>query len=392
MRTCYHRWMIIAACTYAAAIAVGEDTTYQSRKLYPTHKQQQSNDIYNSAVKVHAAGDAETRGQQQQELCKKLIQAEKYDEALKIAHDIAGTPGINEERRAAHHFLIADIYNRKMQASPNTALMQQNRQRAMQAAQEVIAQKYPAKWHTTEMASALLKDLQDPQHMQQVSDWVQKRQCNGCDNTKENFAQRQLAYMETAAKKTATVGAGGFAAVKRTGSSLLGVFGKRSSEPAQTTSYGQEIAPTAAQLAAAKPVQLGFSSPWGANSRLEKNSGNGSVCLPGAGTVTFSRGSATGAGSNALVADNKLSVSGNGYSTPRAPIIIDGASVRRTTPIDSAVQQTDIAAQLTGNRNASQSARDIAAGAEVAPGVRIGGSAGSTYAAGQTPTRGAVKN
>ncbi|MGI8908665.1 MAG: hypothetical protein ACR2IE_19510 [Candidatus Sumerlaeaceae bacterium] len=382
MKSCYHRWMIIALCAQAVAIAAAEDTTYQSRKLYPQHKLQQSNDIYNSAVKVQAANDSESRGLQQQELCKKLIQAEKYDEALKIAHEIASTPSVNAERRAAHHFLIADIYNRKMQASPNAQLMQQNRQRAMQAAQEVVTQKYPAKWHATEMASSLLKDLQDPQHMQQVSDWVQKRQCGGCDSTKENFAQRQLAYMESAAKKTV----GGISAVKRTGSSLLGVFGRRSDKAASMPSGDGQIKPSSAvQLAAARPAPTALSAPWGSASKVESRSvSNSTLNLPGAGTVTFSRASNTAA--------QKSLASGSSAGSPRAPIIIDGATVRRNTPIESAVKQTDFSAVGTA---ASQPAggRYIAENAvEVAPGVKLAGSAASTYASGQAPSRGAVKN
>ena len=390
MKSCRHRWMIIAICAQVAAVAMAEDTTYQSRKLYPQHKQQQTADIYDSAAKVQAAGDAETRGKQQQELCQKLIQAEKYDEALKIAHEIASTSSINPERRAAHHFLIADIYNRKMQASPNAQLMEQNRQRAMQAAQEVVSQGYPAKWHTGEMAASLLRDLQDPQHMQQVSAWVQKRQCNGCDTSKESFAKSQLAYMESAARKTAGVGVGSLAAVKRTGSSLLGVFGRRSSSAAAPAPSQQQesIAPTAAQLAAARPATTSFSSPWGANSKLDNNS---SMNLPGAGTVTFSRGTSSQA-STSLVADQRISGSSPMVCPPRAPIIIDGASIRRTTPIDSAVQQSDLAT-LAASTKSSNSSRYMAQNnPEVAPGVTIGGSAASTYASGQMPTRGAVRN
>jgi hypothetical protein len=394
-----HRWMIIALCTQAAAVAVGEDNTYQSRNLYPQHKMQQTSEIYSTAAKVQAANDSESRSVQQQELCKKLIQAEKYDEALKIAHEIASTPNINAERRAAHHYLIADIYNRKMQASPNAQLMQQNRQRAIQAAQEVVNQQYPAKWHVTEMASSLLKDLQDPQHMQQVADWVQKRQCNGCDTSKENFAKRQLAYMESAAKKTVGVGAGSFAAVKRTGSSLFSVFGRHSDKAAPAPAAQQQVAsagpkldydaPTAAQLANAKPANLNFSSPWGGNSRMGSNS---TMNLPGAGKVTFSRGGESKETAS-LVGDQKIGYSGSaGSGSGRAPIIIDGTSIRRSTSIDSAVQTTDFAS-LAGQGNGTSSRFMAESSAvEVAPGVRLGGGAASTYASGQVPTRGAVKN
>lgn len=388
-----HRWMIIALCAQATAIALAEDTTYQSRKLYPQHKMQQTSEIYNSAAKVQAAGDAESRSVEQQELCKKLIMAEKYDDALKIAHEIASTPNINPERRAAHHYLIADIYNRKMQASPNAQLMQQNRQRAIQAAQEVISQQYPAKYHVSEMATSLLKDLQDPQHMQQVADWVQKRQCNGCDTSKQYFAQRQLAYMESAAKKTVNVGAGSLAAVKRTGSSLLGVFGHHSSsKPAvEQPQQADYIAPTAAQLAAARPADLSFSSPWGANSKVSTRSGdNSTMNLPGAGKVTFSR--ASDSGSSKLVSDERLSLPSTGQPA-RAPIIIDGTSIRRTTPIESTVQQSDLSA-LANSASAQQGGSTFVAqnSVEVAPGVTLGRGGASTYASGQAPTRGAVRN
>jgi hypothetical protein len=394
MKLCAHRWMIIALCANTAAIAVGEDTTYQSRKLDPQHKQYLNSDIYNSAAKVQAANDAESRSLQQQELCKQLIKAEKYDDALRVAHEIASTPGINAERRAAHHYLIAEIYNRKMEASPTPQLMEQNRQRAMQAAQEVIAQKYPAKWGCGEMATALLNNLQDPQHMQQVSEWVQKRQCNGCDSTKATFAKRQLAYMESAAKKTASAGAGGFSAVKKAGSSIFGVFGHKDKGEATDV---PSLESTQAQLAAARPAQTSFSSPWGANSKVSNLPAVGSTSLagsslnlPGAGTVTFSKGTS----SNETAANNKIGFSGKStYAASRAPIVIDGGSVRRTTPIDSAVNQTDFSALAQNSSgNATQGAYVAQNGVEVAPGVTLGRGAGSTYASGQAPARGAVKN
>ena len=105
-----------------------------------------------------------------------------------MANDVYLDAAHDKERRAAHHYLIADIYARKMKASPTDALMKQNRSLAYQSAQSVVNQNYPAKWGAGELAKKLLTDLQDPKYMGNVQEWVQKRSSNGCDVNQVNLA------------------------------------------------------------------------------------------------------------------------------------------------------------------------------------------------------------
>lgn len=361
MKTWNHRWMIIALCATSAVTGSAAEA-YRSRSLNPYHERQIEQDIYQTASKVQACTDAESRSKGLQELCKKLIQAEKFDEALKIADQVHRTPGINNERKAAHHFLVADIYARKMDVSPTIDHMKQNRQLAMRAAQDVINQKYPAKWGVTSMANALLRDLEDPKRLARVQDKIQKRQANGVDAGRANLAQRQLQYMESMAKGTVAAGASGISAIKRTGSGLF-KFGRKDKETVSGGSgssfYGKSTHSVTPQIASA----------------ATGGSAKENVSLPNGGQVTFSQQAAAG---NVPVAVNSpwsIKAASNGV---RAPIIIDGASVRRSTPVQSAMARTELPS-ISGDRSVQPAGRG--------PDIRAAASASSTYAAGETPVQ-----
>lgn len=340
-RSC-HRRMIIALCAQSLAIAAYADNAYQTRKLNRFHMEQLNQGISESISKVNACSDPETRCKQQQELCKKLIQAEKYDQALQVAEEVYQSRAASAEQRAAHHYLQAEIYCRKMKASPDFQHMQQNRQLAVRKAQEVLSQNYPAKWRTGELAENLMKELQDPQQLQEAQKWVQKRQAGGVDASKKNLAKQQLQYMEQAAGGVPVAASGGMAALKRTGSSLLS-FGRKN-KPAMEMSASN----LGTQVPAAG-TGFGVGAP-GASS---------SVNLKGAGMVTFSRVSSDNPKVSAAAVEAVSAARPAGGT--RAPIIIDGATIRRSTPIGE-----------TGMMISGASTSPVAA----------------TYANGQMPARG----
>lgn len=152
--------------------------------------------IQKCAERVNAAQDDESRCVCQEELCKLFLQAEDYDHALQVAHAISDTPNANPERRAAHHFLIAQIYAMKMEASPSVALMEENRRAALQAAEKVIQRNYPEKWGVNQSAQGLLRQLNDPRHMAEVRAWVEKRQGGGADAEQLALARAQSRAMD----------------------------------------------------------------------------------------------------------------------------------------------------------------------------------------------------
>jgi hypothetical protein len=168
--------MLAVCCACALA---SDPPKYQSKCLTPEHQRELNRAIQNLAVKVTQTRNVEQRSRYQEELCKKLIQTEDYDNALKAARAVFQTTGIDEERRAVHHFLIAQIYALKMEASPTLALMDQNRTQALMAVAEVQGKRYPEKWTIGDAARQLRAELQDPMHMAEVRAWVRKREGSG---------------------------------------------------------------------------------------------------------------------------------------------------------------------------------------------------------------------
>ena len=122
--------LVLAAVPFAGWCA---GKSYQSDSLNPRHLQELRMSINQCSAQVQNAPDAATKSKYQEQLCKKLIQAQDYDAALQVASDVAQSQGADPERRAAHHFMIAQIYALKMEASPSADLMQQNRTKALLA-------------------------------------------------------------------------------------------------------------------------------------------------------------------------------------------------------------------------------------------------------------------
>lgn len=189
----YFLWI---TCLVTAATCGASESRDTNRVLNPYHEQQLQDQIQKCASGVMACSDAEQRCLKQQELCQLLIRSDRYDEALQVANNIFKTDSANGERRAAHHFLMAEIYNRKMKASRTLDDMEKNRQYALSAAQEVISKNYPSKWGVSEHARALIRNLSDAQLMAGVKQRVAARQGAKGDSAKEAIADAQRKYLD----------------------------------------------------------------------------------------------------------------------------------------------------------------------------------------------------
>lgn len=191
---CRSRWTV---CLVALALA-GVQPVYaasQSRNLNPYHEQQLESQIRKCASGVMACTDAEEKSVRQQELCQLLIRAERYDEALQVSYNIYRAESSSSERKAAYHFMVAEIYSRKMKAATTTAEMDSCRRSALAAAQEVLDQKYPAKWGVSGYARELVRNLNDSESMGRLRQRVANRQGQG-DSTKEAIADAQRRYLD----------------------------------------------------------------------------------------------------------------------------------------------------------------------------------------------------
>jgi len=192
-----HLWLgmlisTIGVCGQAAS----ETATYTGRNLNPYHEQQLQDQIRKCASGILACSDAELRCVKQQELCQLLIRSERFDEALQVANNIYKTDQAEGERKAAHHFLMAEIYNRKMKASPTVSEMEKNRQYSLSAAQEVVDKNYPSKWRVSEHARTLIRELSDPKSMATVKQRVAMRESSAGDSAKEAIAEAQRRYLD----------------------------------------------------------------------------------------------------------------------------------------------------------------------------------------------------
>jgi hypothetical protein len=283
----------------------------------------------------------EMRCLKQQELCQLLMRAERFDEALQVAHNVYKTDQGNKERCAAHHFLLAEIYNRKMKASRSLDEMEKNRQFALSAAQEVVEQKYPAKWGVSEHARALIRQLNDSSSMGIVRQRVESRAGSG-DTAKEAIAEAQRKYLD------ATQG-GGRAA------SAIGTQTPKSSfrrvQPAQTeVQVSQPNAEATVATAEVTPRQAG-----------------GSLRSSPEVTRTLSPGRYTSGES--FTASDRLNKSGlltSQPSTPRTtvktlssrqPIMVNGTAVTPTDPSVDIVVQNNLAHLLEAARKRKENSR-----------------------------------
>ncbi len=190
-----HRWMALLLIGSVTTLQGASESARSGRNLNPYHEQQLQNQINKCASGVLACSDAETRCLKQQELCQLLMRGERYDEALQVAYNVFQTDSTDKERCAAHHYLLAEIYNRKMRASATADEMEQNRQFALSAAQEVVDKKYPSKWGVSDHARALIHQLSDQKNMAQVRQRVTSRQGTG-DVAKQAIAEAQRKYLD----------------------------------------------------------------------------------------------------------------------------------------------------------------------------------------------------
>ncbi|MCX7717586.1 MAG: hypothetical protein N2111_04175 [Candidatus Sumerlaeaceae bacterium] len=209
------RGRLLAICivlVVAPAVACA-DGAYRTRQLSPEHKRELRQSIAELVAQVNAAPDVATRGRYQEELCKKLLQAEDYESALKVAHSVYSTPGIEPERRAAHHYLIAQIYAYRMKASPTVTLMEENRRMAAEVAADVVKQRYPKQWMVTEAARTLLKELEDRKQLAAIRAEIEKRRGGGVVPGNIALAQSQSVALEGAGARGAAARAAGSGSV-----------------------------------------------------------------------------------------------------------------------------------------------------------------------------------
>lgn len=179
-----------AALLFAGALMpVRAQVTRNS--LTPQHRAQLIQEINQCAQRVNAARTPEERCKEQEQLCKKLLQVEDFDRALQVASAVHSTPGVNAERRAAHHFLMAKIYAMRMEASSTTSEMEKNRQLALSTARDVVAQKYPEQWMVGRMAQNLINELQDSRKIVMTRAKVAQRQGGGTTAGIEQYADMQ---------------------------------------------------------------------------------------------------------------------------------------------------------------------------------------------------------
>lgn len=191
-----HKLGLFIAVLLCLSAHVFGDVVYSTKAMAPSHRLELRRAIAECRAKVRNSPDGETRSRFQEELCKKLIQAEEYDEALAVAREVMNCPSADAERRAVHHFLVAQIYAMRMEASPSLELMEENRRLALKTAQEVVARRYPEKWLVGESARQLIRSLNDEKHLQEVRGWVQKRQNDPAFFAKLRMAQTQTALLE----------------------------------------------------------------------------------------------------------------------------------------------------------------------------------------------------
>lgn len=243
-----HKLGVFIAVLLCLSPRVFGDVVYSTKAMAPSHRLELRRAIAECRTKVRNSPDSETRSRLQEELCKKLIQAEEYDEALAVAREVMNCPTADAERRAVHHFLIAQIYAMRMEASPTLEFMEENRRLALKTAQEVVARRYPEKWLVGESARQLIRSLNDEKHLQEVRGWVQKRQNDPAFFAKLRMAQTQTAMLERGVR----LGSGERGALNNPSSA--------SSSPALTrgtanVSYSRASGETSVQSSSATPTE-----------------------------------------------------------------------------------------------------------------------------------------
>ncbi len=183
--------VFVCALSILSTNATAQANDYQSKAISPAHRAKLDQDLQTAKSCVAAARNPQEWGVAMEELCKQFLQGEDYDNAVKAAKAVSDMNGVDPERRAAHHFLVAQIYELKMEASPNTGEMQKNKQMAISATQDVLSRNYPKKWGITDEAQKLYMKLRSTQHTQSVATDVSKRQTGGVTYDQLMEARRQ---------------------------------------------------------------------------------------------------------------------------------------------------------------------------------------------------------
>ena len=178
----------LAICNVSDCLAA--DNSYQTRALSPKHRMDLEQNVKQAQTAVAQANSLQQWGVAMEELCKQLLLLEHYDEAMDVALKVANKQGVDPERRAAHHFLVAQINMYKLEASPTAAEMQRNRQLAERAANDVIARQYSPQWGVTEAAQQLLAKLRSPEYIGNVNSGIRQRQTGDAGNGQWRTAER----------------------------------------------------------------------------------------------------------------------------------------------------------------------------------------------------------
>jgi hypothetical protein len=171
---------------------------FQSRGVSQNHADELRNNILDAARRVTQAGSVSERVRWQEELCKRLIQAEDYVHALHVAHAIFQTDGAEPERRATHHFMMARIYRMMMDSAPDLVAMNDSRELAMKTVNEVLQRRYPANWGIGAAATQLRNELNDPRRIATAELAATRRSQGGLDHRQAAAAKAQTQAMEAA--------------------------------------------------------------------------------------------------------------------------------------------------------------------------------------------------
>lgn len=269
--------------------------------LNPQHLTALDQKIQECAEKVNTCGDEEQKCAYRQELCKLFIQRKDYEHAYMVATEIFSAT-TNAERKAAHHFLRAEIYVMKMEASSSVAAMEDNRTKALQLAREVLAQGYPEKWGVNRAAQQLVNRLEDAKQMDEVRAWAAKRASGGADDQQVALAKAQSASIQSGGKVSYVPPA---------------VYGKSSSRA--------QVEPAKAKTGSLNRLRSVFSSD-------KKPTNEPSIWDDNSAKKTEPQ--ATPSRSSVAAGDLKYGTVSN-KRLLQQPIIIDGANVRQADRIET---------------------------------------------------------
>jgi hypothetical protein len=306
LKLCRLCWLIAAGLLLAGIPGFPATDSYQSKNLHPERKRVLRQRIEQERAAVRTATGPEDRACRLEELCKSLIQDEDYDQALGVATEVSSMQSITQERRAAHHFLIAQIYAWKMEASATIAQMEENRENAVRIGREVLAQMYPEKWMVSDATRNLIRQLTNPSHMKEVRNGVEKRQSGGSSASVPARGAAQSQLVDKVLPKTVGPGAG----ESTVGQPALDALGAKMD--ALSAKLDGQV-----QAENAEPVQF---------PPVYDQQDSSKIHFSGGKETTYS----TKPKSAAATSDKDASAANVRRITPlSSPIIIDGVSIRK---------------------------------------------------------------